>query len=92
MRITQIVERFGGRLDGDDSVDITGLAGMDSAGAGQATFAVDDRALTAAEAGSCGCVIVSANARSSSKPLIRCDSPQALGQMQGRSGPERPAQ
>lgn len=77
MRITQIVERFGGRLDGDKSVDIQGLMGAESASASEATFAVDDRALTAAEAGACGCVIVWNEARKSSKPLIRCDSPQA---------------
>lgn len=77
MRITQIVERFGGQLEGDDSVEICGLLGVESAGPNQATFALDDRTLTQAESGPCGCVIVPTQVRGSTKPLIRSESPQA---------------
>jgi UDP-3-O-[3-hydroxymyristoyl] glucosamine N-acyltransferase len=77
MRITELVERFGGRLDGDESVEVCDLKGVEFAGSADATFATDDRMLAAAEATPACCVIVPAGARASDKPLIRCESPEA---------------
>ena len=76
MWIIELVERFGGELDGDASVEITGIKGIEFAGPGDATFATDDKLLEQAEASPACCVIVPTNARHSDKPLIRCSSPE----------------
>ena len=76
MRISEVIERFGGVCEGDASVEITGVMGIDGAGPFNATFATDDRLLAAAEASAAGCVIVPKKLRASSKTIIRCDSPQ----------------
>lgn len=75
MRIAQIVERFGGRLEGDPELEIMGVSGVEFAGPDEATFAVDESMLAKAEASPACCVIIPHEVRSSGKPLIRCDSP-----------------
>ena len=76
MRISEIVERFGGELEGDGSLEVRGIKGVEFAGPDEATFALDEKLLTSAEASPASCVIVSRRLRSSPvKTLIRCDSP-----------------
>ncbi len=75
MKLIQIVERFGGAADGDPAVEVTGVTGIEFAGPTDATFAVDEATLGKAEASPACCVIVAEGARSSAKPLIRCESP-----------------
>ncbi|MCP4593354.1 MAG: UDP-3-O-(3-hydroxymyristoyl)glucosamine N-acyltransferase [bacterium] len=76
MRISDVVERFGGVCDGDETVEISGITGVELAGVGDTTYAVDEPALTQAEAAGATCVIVPRDLRSSSVTLLRCDSPQ----------------
>jgi len=76
MRISEIVERFGGELEGDGSLEVRGIKGVEFAGPDDATFALDEKLLTSAEASPACCVIVSRGVRCSpAKTLIRCDSP-----------------
>jgi len=76
MKISELVERFGGTLEGDGSAEVSGVGGVEFAGPQDVTFAVDDRMLASAEASAACGVIVPGEARSSpAKPLIRCDSP-----------------
>ena len=75
MKLAQIVERFGGRLEGDPGVEVNGVSGVEFAGPDEATFAVDEATLVQAEASPACCVIVPEDARRSAKPLIRCESP-----------------
>ena len=77
MRIGELVERFGGKLDGDGSVEVADVKGVEFAGPAEATFALDDKLLEKAEASPACCVIVRTDARASSKPLIRCSSPES---------------
>jgi len=76
MHIAEMIERFGGVCEGDDSVEITGVTGTDMAGPGDATFALDEESLHEAEVGGASCVIAPHNLRGSHVPLLRCDSPQ----------------
>ena len=76
MRLGDLVERFGGELEGDGSVEVAGVSGVEFAGPGVLAFALDEKLLKRAEASpACG-VIVTRDLRSSSKPLIRCESPE----------------
>jgi len=80
MRLNELVQQFGGTLDGDGSLEITGVTGIEFAGPGDVTFAADDRSLAAAEASPAAAIIARRDARTAAgpgaaKPLIRCDSP-----------------
>ncbi len=75
MRIEDLVQKFGGQFEGSPGIEVAGVIGMDQARADWATFAMDDRLLTEAEASNACCVIVPLDARASTKPLIRCKSP-----------------
>jgi UDP-3-O-[3-hydroxymyristoyl] glucosamine N-acyltransferase len=77
MKLAEVIERFGGTLDGDASLEITGVSGVEFAAAGEATFAVDEDLLARAEGSPACCVIVPQSVRPSDKTLIRCDSPNA---------------
>ncbi len=76
MRVAEAIERFGGVCEGDVSVEINRVTGVDLAGPGDATFALDEKALAAAEAVEVSCVIVPQGLRGSRTTLIRCDSPR----------------
>ncbi|MFH0983274.1 MAG: UDP-3-O-(3-hydroxymyristoyl)glucosamine N-acyltransferase [Planctomycetota bacterium] len=76
MRISEIVERFGGLCEGDTSVEVHSVTGSDLAGPGDTTFALNEKTLAQAEASGASCVIVPHGIRRSRATLVRCDSPQ----------------
>ena len=76
MRIVEVIERFGGVCEGDESVEINDVTGVDLAGPGDTTFALDEKALAQAEAAGVSCVVVPHGLRRSRATLLRCDSPQ----------------
>jgi UDP-3-O-[3-hydroxymyristoyl] glucosamine N-acyltransferase len=76
MRIAEVVKRFGGVCEGDEAIEITGVNGLDLAGPGDTTFALDEQALAEAEAREVACVLVPHEMRRSSVTLLRCDSPR----------------
>jgi UDP-3-O-[3-hydroxymyristoyl] glucosamine N-acyltransferase len=43
MRLQEIAEKLGCRLEGDENAEVTGVAGIESAGAGQVTFLANRR-------------------------------------------------
>ncbi len=76
MRLSEVAGKIGGRLEGDGSVDIRGVAGISEAGEGEVSFIAnphytDEAAMTKASA-----VIVSENWNSAcSAALIRTKNP-----------------
>lgn len=76
MRVAEIMERFGGACEGDESVEVHTVTGVDIAGPGDTTFALDERHLALAEEAGAACVIVPHRLRPSRTTLLRCDSPQ----------------
>ena len=76
MRIVDVIERFGGICEGDESAEINDITGVDLAGPGDTTFALDEKALAQAEAAGASCVVVPHGLRRSRATLLRCDSPQ----------------
>jgi len=74
--IKKVAALLGGTIDGKSDVDITGLAGIESAKPGDMTFAADESKLTAAEKSGASCVLAPASIRKSSKPLIRVENPK----------------
>jgi UDP-3-O-[3-hydroxymyristoyl] glucosamine N-acyltransferase len=78
MLISEAVERFGGELEGDGSLEMRGVTGIEFAGPDEATFALNEKTLAAAEASPACCVIAPRGLRrSAKKTLIRCDSPNS---------------
>ncbi len=77
MRIADLIERFGGELEGEGTAEVTGLTGVEFAGPSDATFALTESVLNQAEASPACCVIVRREMRASRKPLIRCGSPES---------------
>jgi UDP-3-O-[3-hydroxymyristoyl] glucosamine N-acyltransferase len=58
MKVEEIVRLLGGKLQGDGTREIRGIAGLDSAGAADITFAEDGRALARAARSAAGCILV----------------------------------
>jgi UDP-3-O-[3-hydroxymyristoyl] glucosamine N-acyltransferase len=87
--LRELAELVGGRVEGDASVIVTGIAPLDAAGPGELTFA-DDR--HAAELANCraSAALVGQKAQSASMPLVRVASVQAaVGKVLGLvAGPE----
>ncbi len=77
MTITELVKRFGGELEGEGSAEVCGVTGVEFARDGDATFASDEALLKKAEESPACCIIAPRDARPSSKPLIRCESPNS---------------
>ncbi len=69
--VSHIAEQVGGEVVGDPSVQITGIAPVDSARAGDLTFAEKESYLAAAEASKASAILVPAGFQSASKVLIR---------------------
>jgi len=59
-----------------DSINITGLSGIESAVSGDITFAVDETHLTSAENSNVSCILTDGLIRKSKKPLIRVRNPK----------------
>jgi UDP-3-O-[3-hydroxymyristoyl] glucosamine N-acyltransferase len=58
MRVDEIARLLGGRLQGDGSREIRGIAGLESAGPDELTFAEGERALALAQGARAGCILV----------------------------------
>ena len=73
MTVRAVADLVGGRVEGDADTVITGVAGIDAAGGGDVTFAVDAR--RAAALSNCGAAaaIVSPDAPQAPITLIRVD-------------------
>ncbi len=77
MTIRAVADLVGGDVEGDESVQVASLVPLDQAGAGQLTFAVDDRwAGKLAETGAAA-AIVTRSADVTGLSLIRVDNVQA---------------
>jgi len=76
MDIKKIAQLAGGTVEGDGSIAITGLSGIDSVKAGDLTFALDEDRLAMAERSGASCVLTDLSVRKSSKPLIRVKNPK----------------
>jgi UDP-3-O-[3-hydroxymyristoyl] glucosamine N-acyltransferase len=58
MRVEEIARSVGGRLQGDGAREIRGVAGLESAGPDELTFAEGERALALARGSRAGCILV----------------------------------
>jgi UDP-3-O-[3-hydroxymyristoyl] glucosamine N-acyltransferase len=76
MKISELARLIGGVVEGDGNIDIKGLGGIESAKAGELTFATDEEKLSYAERSNASCVLTAKTVRKSTKPLIRVDNPK----------------
>ena len=72
----QVAEKVQGRVDGDGSIQLTGLAPADHARAGELTFAENANYFTAAEQSQAAAILVAGPFVSASKVLIRVANPR----------------
>jgi UDP-3-O-[3-hydroxymyristoyl] glucosamine N-acyltransferase len=76
MKTSQIATMVKGELQGDGNRDITGIAGLDSAGIADLTFAEDDRALERAKTSAAGCILISSQSALEGVTTIAVPSPK----------------
>jgi UDP-3-O-[3-hydroxymyristoyl] glucosamine N-acyltransferase len=69
--VREIAERIGGRVDGDPSVEITGIAGLDDAFPGALVRVEDVRRIDAALTGPASALLVNERTPPADRPLIR---------------------
>ena len=74
MKLSKIAASVGARLDGDD-VEITGVAGIEEAGAGQLTFVANPKYASAARTTGAAAVIVSDDFPAIRAATLRCANP-----------------
>ena len=76
--LKEIAEFVQGRILGDDAIEITGIASIDSARAGELVFVEDEKSLNRAIQSGASAIIASPWAASvaPSKPLVICDQPR----------------
>lgn len=77
MTVQTIADIVGGRVQGDGSVEITGVAPIDAATSADVTFAVDSRRSAALANCGAGAAIVSCDAPAVEMPLVRVDNVDA---------------
>jgi len=78
MKITELVEKIGGILDGDGDVEIHGVAGISEAGAGEISFVANPKYASLAASTNASAVIVSEDWKDEcSAVLIRSKNPDA---------------
>jgi UDP-3-O-[3-hydroxymyristoyl] glucosamine N-acyltransferase len=75
--VNDLAARIGGHVEGDGTVQITGIAPIPRAKASDITFADSPQYCTAAEASAAGAMIVPRKAPASRKTLIRVENPRA---------------
>ncbi|MFH1878430.1 MAG: LpxD N-terminal domain-containing protein [Candidatus Omnitrophota bacterium] len=76
MKISELARLVEGVVEGDGDLSIKGLNGVDKAGEGDVTFAMDAENLARAEKGKASCVLADKKLRKSSKTLIRVPNPK----------------
>src|ERR1700757_5031000 len=74
MKLSEIAAAVGARLEGKD-VEISGVAGIEHAGAGQLTFVANPRYTSAAKTTAASAVIVSEDFPALSVPTLRSSNP-----------------
>jgi len=76
MKIQELAQLIEGTVEGNNSTDVWGLSGAETAKAGDLTFAVDEERLTSAEHSNASCVLTGIAVRKSTKPIIRVKNPK----------------
>lgn len=76
MEISKLAAMVNGVVEGDGSIDIKDMSGIDDAEPGDMGFAVDEARLAGAEKSAVSCVLTTADMRRSSKTLIRVKDPK----------------
>lgn len=75
MRLKDIAERLGCKLDGPEDIEITGVAGIEEAVATDLTFLANPKYARKVETTQAGAVIVEANFQAPARSLLRSDNP-----------------
>ena len=76
MKLHQLAQRLGGRLENaSPDVDITGVAGIEDASAGQATFVANPKYAAAARLTAASVIIVGDDFPALQRPLLRHENP-----------------
>src|SRR4051812_14432902 len=76
MKVESLARLLDGKLSGDGQKDIAGIAGLESAGPGDLTFAEDERALARAAESNGGCILIPASAVLPGKTAIAVKHPK----------------
>jgi len=79
MKLKAIAERVGGALDGDPSVEIAGVSGVENASAGDITFVAAEKFFAFAATTNASAVLVPRDFDAAAAPgrnLVRCDNPE----------------
>ena len=76
MKSSELAALLNGELQGDGNVIIRGIAGLDSAGPADLSFAEDGRGLRRAAASSAGCILVSSQSTIQNKTTIAVANPK----------------
>jgi UDP-3-O-[3-hydroxymyristoyl] glucosamine N-acyltransferase len=76
MKVDELARLAGGVFEGNGDIEIIGLSGIESAKAGDLTFATDECNLSNAERSNVSCVLADKNVRRSTKCLIRVANPK----------------
>lgn len=76
MKVSEIAQRLGGRVEGDAAREIRGVAGLESAGPDDLTFAEVSRVLERAGGSRAGCILVPAGATLVGRTTIAVASPK----------------
>ncbi len=76
MKVSEIADRVGGKVEGDREREIHGIAGLESAGPRELTFAEGARALAAAARSAAGCILVPEKSRLPGQTTIAVAHPK----------------
>ena len=78
MQLSELAERLGCRVEGDGSVDITGVAGLDQAGPGHLTFFGNPKLRPQLDATRASAVIMPEDAPPVPQPMLRTSHPYLM--------------
>lgn len=76
MKVEEIARLLGGKLKGDGTREVLGVAGLENAAAGDLTFAEGARALALAGRSSAGCILVAEGSAVSGRTTIAVKHPK----------------
>ncbi|MGD1101382.1 MAG: UDP-3-O-(3-hydroxymyristoyl)glucosamine N-acyltransferase [Terriglobia bacterium] len=75
MKLGELAARIGCRLEGPEDLEITGVAGMDEANAGEITFLSNPKYLPKLRTTRAGAIIAGPDVDTLGKPVLRSDDP-----------------
>ncbi len=75
LKLPEVAERIGARLEGDGNVQVTGVAGIDEAGPGQLTFFANPRYLDAAKKSRAAAIIAKDDFPADGRAVLRAKDP-----------------